>query len=110
MESENKSSLLDWDSFEIVKKFVTEQLNILGFKVALENWEDGAMAYDMLHFTGVAKKYHMFISCRDDYKFGFGICDRETAANIFNASIAYDSNYQANVMNALDLLVKYNVL
>jgi len=109
-------TLLSWDNFYHIQKYVTKLLNIS------EEWHHvHGCAVNTNEFIYDSCNYHIFISCRNillckmflkrifckaenpcrqDNSFGFGICILESMKTIINETIKYDQ-YKLYLFNRL---------
>jgi hypothetical protein len=98
-------TFLSWKDFRTAQAFVTDELNVLGFQVALSDWEEGQMMWDNLEFSDGTNTYSMFISIRRPFSFGFGLT-RNTPEwkNIFNQTVPFDTDYQNSIRTLLKMI------
>lgn len=91
-------TLLSWDNFYHIQKYVTKLLNIS------EEWHHvQGCAVNTNEFIYDSCNYHIFISYRQDNSFGFGICILESMKTIINETIKYDNydQYKLYLFNRL---------
>lgn len=89
-------SYLSWNDFDQIKKYISILLNI---KVEWKQIQ-GTMI-DTNEFLYDSDKYHIFLSCRKNNSFGFGICNKELMETIINETIKYNNNYKEYVFDKL---------
>lgn len=88
-------SYLSWDNFDKIQKYISNLLNINCKWSPIE----GTMV-DTNEFMYKSDKYNIFISCRKNNSFGFGINKGELMEIIINETIPYD-NYKEYIFETL---------
>ena len=93
------NNYLSWSDLEKVKILITNELSGIG---QTEKWEPGAMAWETLHFKTQKDTYNLFVSCRQNNRFGLGIFKYPSLETLFNETIPFDENVAEVLHNILN--------
>jgi hypothetical protein len=97
-------TFLSREDFATVESFITNELNTLGFKVSLSDWEKQPMIMaDNLEFSDGTRKYQIYLSIRRPFSFGFGLVQKKPDWKDICCSktLPFDGEYQDKIRTFL---------
>lgn len=97
-----EDTYLSWEQFDEIKQYISTLFDIK----SKWNQIEGTMI-DNNEFIYNLENYHIFLSCRKNYSFGFGIAKKPTMETIINETIPYN-NYKQNIFNKLHNIFNFN--
>ncbi len=90
--------ILSWEKFDEIKTFLIEELTKHGAEFITE-WDQPNLPLESVELKYNNVQFHLFLSCRKEDKFGFGISRVPDMHNIVNESIPYDTHYKDKVLS-----------
>jgi hypothetical protein len=95
-------SFLSWNKFDEIQQYIS---NLLDIKCKWNPIEGTAI--DTNEFIYNSDTYHIFISCRKNDSFGFGISNKESMESVINETISYDG-YKQYILEKLHPIFNFN--